>query len=602
MHSSTTRVTRRPLAGLAALLTGLVTVLVVPPPSAEAALGDKPLITYNMQGATTGDDSKWTTTIAGYAARAEIVALQEAGPTPPPLTPGTQAGQINIPGLPQIGRAGYVQHTSWRGGQGNYDVYFLQTDSTGGTYVGGRTNIAMVTQRAADEVTAVPNPAGRAALGVRYDDTWYFTLHARASGNQNEADAMVAQIALTVAARGRNERWTILGDFNRPPGDLTVPAGAHIYRSGQPTQQSGNELDYLVSSENVSGIQVNRLAGATSDHYAVALGTLRASAEPIDRYGRDRTVVNVEAGGVLDADHGRTERDTDIVSWHRNGEPNQAWTLKHYLDNTIQFRGRGSGRCIDIYYSDSAEDGRKLVLWDCTGQASQRWIPESVGYGEMRLRSVVRPELCMATSGRGDSKPYESKIKVLHCSDASSQRWLFTPAEATTTVLDGLLFDAQAHPVKSVVESMRSGGVLNVDGSGIDTRIVSRNRTGVANQGWKLEWSHGNNVSFRGIDSNRCIDIYYSDSAVNGRELVLWHCTGQASQRWRPVMLDNGQMLLQSVLKPELCMDIYRGSSAPNEGYLVVWGCNTIFANQQWILTPYNPGSGPEHQHPHDDL
>jgi hypothetical protein len=71
------------LTSLAAALSVLASLLVslATPTAARAAVGDQPLITYNMQGATAGNDSKWTTTIGGYAERAEVVALQEAGST-----------------------------------------------------------------------------------------------------------------------------------------------------------------------------------------------------------------------------------------------------------------------------------------------------------------------------------------------------------------------------------------------------------------------------------------------------------------------------------------------------------------------------------------
>lgn len=119
-------------------------------------------------GDTSGQDSKWTSTVGNYIQAAEIVTLQEAGPTPP----GRFQGTIPVPGLPQVGRAGYIQHHRWVYRFADYEVYFLQTDRMGGRYEGGRSNVAVVTHRTPDEVTAVPSPIadGRAALGVRFDD------------------------------------------------------------------------------------------------------------------------------------------------------------------------------------------------------------------------------------------------------------------------------------------------------------------------------------------------------------------------------------------------------------------------------------------------
>jgi hypothetical protein len=87
-------------------------------------------------------------------------------------------------------------------------------------YVGGRNNIALVTQREADEVTAIANPVnrGRAAIGVQFGDTWYFSFHARSlGGTRNESADMISLVDDFVIDRQRNEHWVVLGDFNRDP-------------------------------------------------------------------------------------------------------------------------------------------------------------------------------------------------------------------------------------------------------------------------------------------------------------------------------------------------------------------------------------------------
>jgi hypothetical protein len=324
-----------------------------------------------MQGATSGQDSKWVTTVGGYLRQTEVVALQEAGSTPP----GHLVANIPLPGvqLPPVGRANYVQHHRWQFGFEAYEVYFLQTDTTNGSYEGGRVNTALVTQREADEVTAVVNPVagGRPALGVRFGDTWYFSFHARAHAN-NDAAAMVAEINATIGAQGQN--WVVLGDFNEEPNDLAAAlAGQYgimppIYAARDanggylPTQQSGRALDYAVASENAAGIQTNRLPGASSDHYAFALGALRAAAEPSIRFHSDRAVENMQAGGVLDASGGGTGNFTDILSYHRDSGDNQAWSLDFYNDNTVRFRGRASQRCMTSATATPPPPGER---WSC---------------------------------------------------------------------------------------------------------------------------------------------------------------------------------------------------------------------------------------------
>ncbi|MEV6776412.1 hypothetical protein [Streptomyces syringium] len=205
--------------------------------------------------------------------------------------PGRFQGTIPVPGLPQVGRAGYVQHHRWAHRFADYEVYFLQTDRMGGRCTGGRNNVAVVTQRTPDQVTAVPSPIadGRAALGVRFGDDWYFTFHARPTSRNNpsnESDVMLARIAAFVnQVPGRS--WTVGADFNNEPGNFALPPAAcrpapTAYTTGLPTHEGRRELDYVVASVNIPNHPRRRLDGASADHWAVAVavGGMRAGGEP----------------------------------------------------------------------------------------------------------------------------------------------------------------------------------------------------------------------------------------------------------------------------------------------------------------------------------
>ena len=599
------------LAALAVVFTGGAVVVATPTPAA-AVLGSRPLISYNMQGATSGQDSKWTTIIGGYIQQTEVVALQEAGATPP----GALVANIplNVVGLPAFGRANYVQHHRWQFGFAGYEVYFLQTDPNGTdadgdpTYVGGRNNIALVTQRAADEVTAIPNPVagGRAALGVRFGDTWYFSFHARSlGGTRNESADMISEVDDFIINRGLNENWVVLGDFNRAPGDLRadldqdfLPGTIYAALDGNgnplPTQQSGHALDYAVSSEAVDGTMTARLAGASADHYAFALGQLRGGAEPNLRYETDRAVEGMEAGGVLDAFREQTGNNTNIISYHRKGGANQAWILDFYNDNTIRFRGRASQRCIDIRDSPTAVAGRPLVLWDCSDLASQRWYPIAAGDSEVQLRSLFLPYLCMDVEG-APTTPDAGNVIVWPCHVASNERWLFTPADEAITDNPTPIDMSANYTLPSTIENMRAGGVLDAFHARTEnnTDIISFHRTGGANQGWNLNWITASSLTIEGVGSNRCIDVHNSNTITAGRELVLFDCTGQASQVWMVEQLADGQVSLRNGSHPDLCMDIRGAPATPDEGHLIVWPC-TGLANQEFMFTSFDPTGTPE--------
>ncbi|MFI5761197.1 FG-GAP-like repeat-containing protein [Streptomyces sp. NPDC051563] len=263
-----------------ALLSGLMVTLGTAAPALAGPLRTTGVITYNLQGATAGRDSKWHNTIRNYAIAADVVMVQEAGPEPP----GTFVENLVIdPAAP--GRSGYVQRHDWNVRDGRdpvtFHIYYLQTDITGGSYVGGRNNLAIVTRQLANEVRIItnndPGRTARNALGIRLGNEWYYSFHAL-SGSAADAPAMTQ--AMADAAGGRP--WTIGADFNTEPGRFAQPANSYRYATGLPTQQSGRELDWVLSSERIADHPVERRPGEQADHYAVQVGMMRAAAEPPD--------------------------------------------------------------------------------------------------------------------------------------------------------------------------------------------------------------------------------------------------------------------------------------------------------------------------------
>jgi len=290
----------RVLLAVVSLLSALLVSVHFAAPAAALPLSATTVITNNIQGASAtaedgrNTDSKWTTQIRNYIQAASIVLVQEAGPSGPP-------GAVQQADIITDGNT--VRHYLWGVGTGRApaslaQVYFLQTDDpTNPRAVGGRVNIAIVTRAVPDEVRVVPNRvnAGRAALGVRFGNNWYFSIHGL-SGGGNDSSALLDDIDTAVdswgTAAGHSYTYTIGGDFNRDPADLAaqnnntgIPPGAHIYNSGEATHQgngvTGGELDYFVSNDpSYPNAPVYRLDGRQGDHYAVQLGGLRAAAEP----------------------------------------------------------------------------------------------------------------------------------------------------------------------------------------------------------------------------------------------------------------------------------------------------------------------------------
>ncbi|MEV6735315.1 ricin-type beta-trefoil lectin domain protein [Streptomyces sp. NPDC051364] len=245
-----------------------------PATAAPRTLEDFKLITFNLQGATNGRDSKWTTDVPQLMRNHDILALQEAGAQPRGTLLQTHTPE---PGLPSI------TESRWRSGTGSrghdYYVYFMETDPTG-----HRVNLAMVTRERASRVYAVNNAfqGSRPAFGVRIDDTIYYTLHAM-SGNGNDGAILIGYIAAQAARAGC--QFAAMGDFNREPDGLRpqLPGGTYLHNSNLPTHYSptgvDRELDYMVTDRTITKTtwKARRTNGRSADHFPVDFGILGLS-------------------------------------------------------------------------------------------------------------------------------------------------------------------------------------------------------------------------------------------------------------------------------------------------------------------------------------
>ncbi|MFJ6217200.1 glycosyl hydrolase family 18 protein [Streptomyces sp. NPDC092296] len=637
-------VTRRrslAVALVAALLAGLLGLLAGPP--ALAAVGDRPTATWNMQGGSSAQTDKWQTGVAYLAYRADVVALQEAGPTPPPPVAGTQVETFeenspthrlevgrNADGRTTVLPPGVGSQVTHSIAQLGHDqalqrhVYWLATDRAANRNQWGesenRVNLAIVSSVQADQVALIPNQlarsdganpySARAALGIRIGDTWYFDLHGF-SGSGNDDAGLLSNISdfvdsqpLAVGA----PHWIALGDYNRDPGTLTIPAGTQLYNSGNYTHNlfgqsnsSPRELDYGVGTAPANGVLVGRVLNNTTiaqmaDHVPVFVGPFRGAAEPRTLY-LDATVESMESGGVLDAYEGGSANGTPIYSNRRNGATNQRWTVQEDDDGALTFRNIDSGRCLD--YIGDAVAGTPLQIWDCDDVDTQRWAAQWLGNNEYQLRNLENQSLCLNVSGGQPDINTPKRAILWDCNNTPNERWIFTPSWPYTFATEGPWDFSKQVPGPVSVESLKAGGLMDVDRrhTDNDSLVVQYHRTRQPNQGWYLSWSDSQTVTFKGVQSGRCLDIHSSDTAEAGREAVIFDChPGQASQQWRVEQLRGAEVMFHSVARPDLCLDVHGGPVDPDQGYLDVWPCSSHAdpaRNQTWLMTPYDPSGDP---------
>ena len=363
------------------LLAGLIVSLTTPQ-QAEAAVEDYRPATYNMQGGGGAGGSKWVTDLprlmnAGY----NVIALQEAGPEPPPSANLTWTS-------PLIGNA--HNWTGWRVYEYTWDpfprninppwhIYWVRTDFSGNRTgpFGGRVNLAFLTSvRVNSVLIARPTfwsnnglPQGRPALGIRLGQTLFFNVHAMSSSRDghsagNDGPGLLTNIAAIAGAR----TWAAMGDWNRVPGDLRIQRGMHKYTYGGMTHTGGRELDYMVSNERIAGYG-GVTHGYGSDHFAVGFRRLAANAgvQLLNAHdgNRNLTVANGLSGTA--------------VTTGKSGA-NSSWYFQPAGSGLYRIVNRTSGKCM-------WNAANKLILWDCDDSIGSKYdIDFWSDTGQLRIK------------------------------------------------------------------------------------------------------------------------------------------------------------------------------------------------------------------------
>lgn len=219
------------------------------------------LITWNMEGGTHDQKSKWHTGVLPLLTKAEadILCLQEAGPLPPIAAPYAppppQPGWLAAPPAALV----WSFHT-WTPGKTSYYILWAQTG--GG---GNRVNIAVLTTAlpAGFWYAAAGAANGRPAIGVRMAGQDMFSLHAK-SGGGADAPGLVTNIQ---AAVGGGNAFVAAGDYNREPP--WAPPFGNLCPPDKPTRwKSKKKLDYMVrTAAAFTGTVIDSLV--LSDHYPV---------------------------------------------------------------------------------------------------------------------------------------------------------------------------------------------------------------------------------------------------------------------------------------------------------------------------------------------
>lgn len=254
-----------------------------------AGIEDMKTGTWNLQGSSASSEAKWNVNVrqmvSGQGAL-DILAVQEAGSLPTSVMP---TGRTATQG--DFNATEYTWNLGTRSRPQIVYVYYAQIDMGA-----NRVNLAIVSQRMADEIFLLPPPStlSRPILGISVGGAAFFSAHALANGG-TDAPAIVHavdQFFTTTRMDLINTPWMILGDFNRTPTsllttlDLEFRLRVRIISVDTITQVSARAtLDYAVvghsnrrvipaplpaiTATTALGLMLSHL---TSDHFPVRFG------------------------------------------------------------------------------------------------------------------------------------------------------------------------------------------------------------------------------------------------------------------------------------------------------------------------------------------
>lgn len=127
--------------------------------------------------------------------------------------------------------------------------------------------------------------------------------------------------------------------------------------------------------------------------------------------GSEQSGALVGLGGkCLDVAGGSTADGTPVQLWDCNGQAAQRWTLRS--DGSV----RALGKCLDVT-SGSTADGAKVQLWSCNGSGAQQWRYEQ-GSGDL---VNVPADRCLDASDHSSANG--TRAQIWSCTGAANQKW-----------------------------------------------------------------------------------------------------------------------------------------------------------------------------------
>ncbi|WP_432933148.1 lectin [Microbispora sp. CA-135349] len=134
------------------------------------------------------------------------------------------------------------------------------------------------------------------------------------------------------------------------------------------------------------------------------------TASPTGGTGSTSALKGVGSGRCLDVSGASQNNGAQVQIWDCNGQANQRWTST----SAGELRVYGN-KCLDVNGAGTA-DGTSVIIWDCNGQNNQKWRLNSDG-----SITAVGANKCLDVSNNGTANG--SKVHIWTCHGGTNQQW-----------------------------------------------------------------------------------------------------------------------------------------------------------------------------------
>jgi hypothetical protein len=238
----------------------------------------------------------------------------------------------------------------------------------------------------------------------------------KAGANAN--DPTVTHRFLTAIVKGEPNHWAIRGGNGQSGGLSTYYDGQRPNVSGyNPMSKEGSIILGIGGDNSVGGAgtfyEGVMTAGYPSDATENAVQANITAAGYAHTGGGSQQnveVVGAGSGRCMDVPGATTNNGTQVNLWDCHGNANQRWTYTSGKQLTVY-----GNKCLDAF-GGGTSNGTAVAIWDCTGAANQQWNLNADG-----TITSAQSGLCVEAAGLGTANG--TKLQLWSCWGGSNQKW-----------------------------------------------------------------------------------------------------------------------------------------------------------------------------------